>query len=130
MVEKQKRLDDIFKRLDDIFKQLDDIFKQLDDIFKRLDGIFKRLNGICYTSSQKDQVTEQQVNPVYCIFVVFSSKFILLSRENDQFAIRARLRVAGHLCASPHNGGIPRSAFPNDTTSKLAGLFSILSVYC
>ena len=50
-----------------------------------------------------------------------SSKFILLSRESDQSAVRARLGVAG----LPHQDrGIPLSEFPNGTTSKLAGLSS------
>ena len=59
------------------------------------------------------------------IFFVYFCIFILLSRENDQCAIRARLEVASHL--SPHQDwGISLSAFPNGTTSKLAGLFSTL----
>ena len=46
-----------------------------------------------------------------------------LSRESDQWAMGARLGVAGHLYTTP-KWGIPLSAFPNCTTSKLAGLFS------
>ena len=60
---------------------------------------------------------------------LFSCIFILLSRESDQCAIRARLGVAGHLSTTPR-WGIPLSAFPNSTTSKLAGLFSTLSLQC
>ena len=34
-------------------------------------------------------------------FLVFSCIFILLSRESDQCAVRARLGVAGHLSTTP-----------------------------
>ena len=58
--------------------------------------------------------------PKVSFFVfVFSCMFILLSRENGQCAIRARLGVAGHLSTT-------LSVFPNGTTSTLVGFFSIL----
>ena len=60
-------------------------------------------------------------------YFVFSCIFILLSRKSDQCAIRARLGVASHLSTTPRWGN-PLSAFPNGTTSKLAGLFSIMSL--
>ena len=61
--------------------------------------------------------------------LVFCSIFILLSQENDQCAVRAPLGVASHICLPHQDGGIPLSAFPNDT-SKLAGLFYTLSLQC
>ena len=65
---------------------------------------------------------------LFCIYL-FSYIVILLSRESDPSALRARLRVASHLSTVPHqDGGIPQSAFPNGTISKLAGLFSTLSL--
>ena len=56
---------------------------------------------------------------------VFCCVFILLSRESDQCAVRARLGVASHLSTTPR-WGIPLSAFSNGTTSKIADLFSAL----
>ena len=56
--------------------------------------------------------------------------FILPSRESD---IKALYELAYELLAIclPHqDGGIPLSAFPNGTTSKLARLFSTLSLQC
>ena len=38
------------------------------------------------------------------IFYLFSCIFVLLSRESDQCAIRARLGVAGHLSTTPRWG--------------------------
>ena len=38
------------------------------------------------------------------LFFLFSCIFILLSRESDQCAIRARLGVAGHLSTTPRWG--------------------------
>ena len=60
-------------------------------------------------------------------FLKLSCIFILLSRDSDhdQRAIRARLGVASHLSSTPR-WGIPLSALPNSTTSKLAGLFFTL----
>ena len=55
--------------------------------------------------------------------------FILLSRKSDQCAVRARLGVA-NICLPHQDGVIPVYAFPNGTTSKLAGLFSTLSLQC
>ena len=60
-------------------------------------------------------------------FYVFSNIFILLSRESDQCAIRARLGVTGHLSTTPRWGN-PAKCFSNGTTNKLAGLFSALSI--
>ena len=66
-----------------------------------------------------------------CHFVfvcfVFSCIFTLLSRKSDQCAIRACFGVAGHLSTAPRWGN-PLNVFPNDTTSKLAGLFLTLSL--
>ena len=67
------------------------------------------------------------LSPQHILFILFSSIFILLSRESDQSAIRARLGVSSHL-STTLKWGIPLSAFPNGTTSKLAGLFSTLSL--
>ena len=40
-------------------------------------------------------------------------------------------RLLGPTTCLPHkDGGIPLSASPKDTTSKLAGLFSTLSLFC
>ena len=39
-----------------------------------------------------------------CVGSLFSCIFILLSRESDQCAIRARLGVAGHLSTTPRWG--------------------------
>ena len=55
--------------------------------------------------------------------------FILISRESDHSAKRARLGVAGHL-STHQDGGIPLSALPNGTTSKFASLFSSLFNQC
>ena len=61
-------------------------------------------------------------------YFVFSCIFILLSRESDQCAIGLQaLGVASHRLPHQH-GGILLSAFPNGTTSKLAGLISTLSL--
>ena len=79
-----------------------------------------------------DEVNETFVSVVAdesCDVYLFSCIFILLSRESDQSAMRARLGVASHLSTTPR-WGIPLSAFPNGTTSKLAGLFSTLSLQC
>ena len=43
-------------------------------------------------------------NFFHCIFFMFSCIFILLSRESDQCAIRAHLRVASHLSITPRWG--------------------------
>ena len=43
-------------------------------------------------------------NFFHCIFFMFSCIFILLSRESDQCAIRAHLRVASHLSTTPRWG--------------------------
>ena len=64
-----------------------------------------------------------------CNFIYFSCIFILLSRESDQCAIRARLGVARHLSTTPWWGN-PAKCLPNCATSKLAGLFSTLSLQC
>ena len=48
-------------------------------------------------------------------------------------AINALYELAQELpaiCLPHQDGGIPLSAFPNGTTSKLAGLFFILSLQC
>ena len=57
----------------------------------------------------------------YYYYSFFIGIFILLSRESDQCAVRARLGVAGHL-STTLRWGIPLGAFPNGTTSELAGL--------
>ena len=44
-----------------------------------------------------------------------------LIMRNRRSAIRASSEVASYLCTD-EDKGIPLSAFPNDTTSKLAGL--------
>ena len=41
---------------------------------------------------------------LFFFFYLFSCIFILLSRESDQCAIRARLGVAGHLSTTPRWG--------------------------
>ena len=58
--------------------------------------------------------------------------FIVPSQESDQSAVRAHLGIASHLSTTPtdQDGGILLNAFPNGTTSKLAGLFSTLSLQC
>ena len=58
---------------------------------------------------------------------VFSCMSILLSRESDYSALRARSGVASQLSTTLRWGN-PVSAFPNGTASKLAGLFSTLSL--
>ena len=42
--------------------------------------------------------------PLFLFYFLFSCIFILLSRESDQCAIRARLGVAGHLSTTPRWG--------------------------
>ena len=44
-------------------------------------------------------------------FYLFSCIFILLSRESDQCAIRARLGVAGHLSTTPRWGNPAKCLF-------------------
>ena len=41
---------------------------------------------------------------LFICFILFGCIFILLSRESDQCAIRARLGVAGHLSTTPRWG--------------------------
>ena len=48
-------------------------------------------------------VTEKQ-SEYDMVFFIFGCIFILLSRESDQCAIRARLGVAGHLFTTPRWG--------------------------
>ena len=50
-----------------------------------------------------------------CIAFVFSCIFILLSRESDQCAVRARLELPA-ICLPHQDGEIPPSAFPNGIT--------------
>ena len=71
--------------------------------------------------------TSYRYSIIYLFY--FCGIFILLSRESNQCAIRARSGVASHLFTHQH-GVIPLSACPTDTTSKLAGLFFTLSLYC
>ena len=52
------------------------------------------------TWHQVSQISQTQVQP----FFFFSYIFILLSRESNQCAIRARLRVAGHMSTTPRWG--------------------------
>ena len=44
------------------------------------------------------------IDSIIIIFYIFSCIFILLPRESDQSAIRARLGVASHLFATPRWG--------------------------
>ena len=46
------------------------------------------------------------------IFFLFGCIFILLSRESDQCAIRARLGVAGHLSTTPRWGNPVKCLWP------------------
>ena len=57
----------------------------------------------------------------YFLFLYFIRTFILLSRESDQCAVRARLEVAGHL-STTLRWGIPFSLFQghNKRTCRLA----------
>ena len=60
----------------------------------------------------------------FCIFVAYLS-------SHHEKAINALYELAQELpaiCLPHQNGGIPLSAFPNGTTSKLAGFFSTLSL--
>ena len=54
-------------------------------------------------------------------------KIILLLRENGQSAITSTLELPA-TCRPHQDERIPLSALPNGTTSKLAGLFSTLSL--
>ena len=51
-------------------------------------------------SASRPSTTEEKMD-VVSFFFVFSYIFILLSRESDQCAIRARLGVAGHPSTTP-----------------------------
>ena len=53
--------------------------------------------------------------------------FILLPRESDQSVVTSSLRSCEPFCLPHQDGGIPQSAFPNCTTSKLTGLFFVLT---
>ena len=64
---------------------------------------------------------------IFVSFLVFSCIFILVSRESDQCAVRARLGVAGHLSITPR-WGILVSDYPNGSASKLGGFFFTLSL--
>ena len=86
-------------------------------------GIVKctqKARALFYWPGIANDINDTNSKLVSCIF-------ILLSRESDQCAIIARLGVAGHLSTTPR-WGISLSAFPNGSTSKLAGLFSTLSL--
>ena len=67
-----------------------------------------------------------------CIYICFCVGCISYLSSCHEKAIkalkRARLGVAA-ICLPHQDGGIPLSAFPNGTTSKLAGLFSTLSFW-
>ena len=68
---------------------------------------FDQLNfNSCLDGDCKYYSTLQFSNIINFIFILFlfSSIFILLSRESDQCAIRARLGVAGHLSTTPRWG--------------------------
>ena len=48
--------------------------------------------------------TKQGQDKELFFLILFSCIFILLSRESDQCAVRARLGVAGHLSTTPRWG--------------------------
>ena len=85
-------------------------------------------SALLYSTLQRKQLLliEAIANSLTHFMFFFSCICILLSRENDQCALRARLRVASHVSTTHQGGGIPLSAFPNDTSSKLDGLFFTL----
>ena len=55
------------------------------------------------------------------VVFVFCSIFIFLSRESDQYAVRARLGVASHLSTTPRWGNPTKCLSQLNTTSKPAG---------
>ena len=60
-------------------------------------------------------------------FFIIIGIFILLSRESDEALYELALELPA-ICLQHQDGDIPLSAFPNGTTSKLAGLFFTLSL--
>ena len=56
------------------------------------------------TLSAQFNVSVGAVHTIFFFFFFFSCIFILLSRESDQCAIRARFGVAGHLSTTPRWG--------------------------
>ena len=86
------------------------------------------------------QIITPAKTDVLIIFFVFVHIF-LHSRESELYRYILDgtsalawelpfLRCLGHTCLSHKDGGIPLSALPKDTTSKLAGLFSTTSHKC
>ena len=72
-------------------------------------------------------------NALVQILIFFGLLFFVLAylSSYDKKAINALYELAKQLpsiCLPHQDGGIPPSAFTNATTSKLAGLFSTLSI--
>ena len=70
---------------------------------KNKKGHHDRRCTIFHSKSSEEQKKSLSPQMPYSIFV-FSCVFILLSRESDQRAIRARSGVAGHLSTTPRWG--------------------------
>ena len=80
-----------------------------------LGSIFKRCAGI------------SRLCTYIFLFIVFSSIFILLSRESDESAITSSLGVSGRLSTTQRLGNSAKCV-SYGTTINLAGLFSTLSL--
>ena len=82
----------------------------------------------CELIGQHDPIGATELMKEGVVFFVFSRIFILLSRESDQSAVTRSHRELPAICLPHQDEGIPLSAFPDRTTSKLADLFSTLSL--
>ena len=84
----------------------------LQNIMKRLQYFYALILAICESevmvrfSDKTRQCSPYTDNSYFFAFIyfLFSRIFILLSRESDQWAVRARLGVASHLSTTPRWG--------------------------
>ena len=71
----------------------------------------------------------------FCQIFFFSSLYVCMNSCSVcmsfvSWAITAGSLLGPTICLPHKDGGIQLSALPKDTTSKLAGLFSTLSLFC
>ena len=95
-------------------------------------------NYFCLVESKKQQVKEvcrktqkqgEGLEPKLSMFIFDENELVAYLSSYHEKAIKALYELAYELpviCPPRQDGGIPLSALPNGTTSKLAGLFSTL----